>query len=793
MIVNHLKIALRLGLRNRVFSLINLSGLAIGLTAFLAISLYVADELSFDRFHQHSARIYQVQLRAEFDGQVMHWPTVPNLLVPTAIAEIPEIEKAVRLFHHNFSSTAFVNSDFNKSAEEKMYWADPGFFEIFSLPLISGNPRTVLDKPNTVVLSEAAALRYFGAEDPVGKTIKVDNRISLEVTGVYRNPPANSLLQMDLIGSFTSGWWGSRESESWGNASFQSYLLLHPSANPRDVENKLNNLAARSMGEDQWFTLSIMPIGDLHLHAAHLTTLLPTQSDMSRVRILIVLAMFILLLACINYTNMATARSQKRQREIGVNKTLGATRGVLSRQFLTETALLTLMAMMAAVVMYLLLQPVLNNLTQKQIGAGFLFQGSFWGAFFLLWLLITLLSGSYPALYLSSITPALILRTQSVSARGNVGLRKGLVVFQYGISILLIICTLVLYQQLDYIRKRDLGYSPVQVLAVSTTGAENIQQISAFSSRVAELPDVRALCRTQSFPGRGASGRNLPHASGSGEGIPLITNRAEPGVLEVLGVPLLAGRDLPEKEAGDTTVQILLNLSAVKYLGWTPEEAIGRRLHVSLGPPAEIIGVMGDFNYASLTQPIGAYGFHNARTEGLGFLLVKIDTPDLPSALKRLESTYAEFIPSAFEYTFLDQHLENLYRRENSLAKVVLTFSVIAILIASLGLYALAAFTAEQRTREIGIRKTMGARSTQILAMLTSDYIRLMLLAFAISIPLSWIFMKSWLEQFAYRVDLAPPVFLAAGALVLTIAWLTVAYESVKSSLGNPVDALRTE
>ncbi len=797
MLRNNLIIIIRSLIRNKTFSLINILGLSIGLITFLAISLYVVDEFSYDRFHEKKERIYRSVISADWDGQTMKRGGSPNKLGPTAAKEIPEIEKATRVFHHNFGDIGFISTETEKFSESSLFFADPEIFDVFTISLIKGNPKKVLDRPGTVVISESSAKKYFGSEDPIGKNLLVDNTTSLEVTGIYSDFPSNSFLQCQLIASFSSNWFGAEKSQNWGNASFDTYFLLHKDVTKEAVDNKIAEVLERNIEkDDRWFSIALQPLLDIRLHSGDLTSSIDRREygDFKQVKILIGLALIILLIAAVNYMNLTTAQAQRRNKEVGIAKTLGATFGQLNRKFYFEASVFVLLSLLIAITFFTLTLPVFNELSGKNISLDFINQSWFWISFGIVWLFLTFISGAYPALYLSSFSPKLALQKTSNSG-GQSSIRKGLVVFQFSVSIILIICSLIFYKQMNFIRDKKLGYEPEQVISVMVSAVKDRDQIASVRTEFESLAEVTSVASSQSYPGIGTSSRNIVREGGTAQGAAILTTRATYEVLDLLGIKLLAGKTLPEnKDPKDTLVQVVINKSAADYLGLSPEEAIGKRVSIQgFDGPTDVVGVTEDFHVTSLHQKIGPYCFHNANTERLTYLLVKVQTKDLASTLKQLETIYKKTVPSAFEYSFLDQQMAKLYRTEERLSNIVLLFAGLAIFIACLGLYALASFTAEQRIKEIGVRKVLGASVIQIVSMLSREFIMLVLVAFAIGIPIAYYLMSNWLEGFEYRTSFDLIVFILAGGAALIIAWTTVSFESFRAARKNPVESLKSE
>ncbi|MBS1950285.1 MAG: Acidobacterial duplicated orphan permease [Cytophagales bacterium] len=795
MLRNHLKITFRNLLRYKSFSVINIAGLTIGLVTVLAISLYVVDELSFDRFHEKVERIYRIVIKADYDGKSHQWSQVPNKVAPTVANEIPEVEKAVRVFHHNFGDIAFVSTETEKFAEKELYFADPAIFDVFSISLLEGDAQKALARKGTVILSETTARKYFGDKSPVGKTISVDNQITLEVTGVYKDFPANSSLTGQIIGSFSSINFGKDENQSWGNASFETFLLLKDKTTPQAVNQKIAAMLERNIPkEDRWFSLSLQPMADIHLHSDMLESSFDRKvyGDFNQIKILIVLALAVLVIAAVNYVNLTTAQSQRRNKEVGVSKTLGATFGQMSFKFFFEASFVVLISLIFSVIVFYSLLPSINSLIGKNISAAYLFTPYFIASFAVVWVLLTLLSGFYPAFYLSSFSPKAVIQ-KAAASRSQSAMRKGLVVFQFSISVILICSTLIFYQQMSYISQKKLGYKPEQVLAVMVSAAKDKLQVPSLKKEFEALPEVKKVSISQSYPGIGTSGYTLT-PEGSSTGTFISATRSSYEILDVLGIKLLAGKTLPEfKDPKDTTVQVVLNKAAVDYLQLTPDEAIGKRVKIFYNQPTEVIGVTEDFHFGSLHQKIAPYCFDNSRDNSMGYLLLRLDTKDIRSSLIKLEGVYRKIIPSAFEYTFIDEQMAQLHAADKQLTRVVSFFAALAIFVACLGLYALASFTAEQKTKEIGIRKVMGASATQLVNMLSKEFLILVLIAFIIGIPASYYFMNRWLESFAYRTEIGVGVFALAGLLSLVVAWLTVSIESFKAAHADPVKSLRSE
>ncbi len=804
MLRNYLKIAWRSLLKNRLFTALNCFGLAIGLAVALTLLLYAKNELAFDRFHAHADRIYRINLTVSFDGKSERWGNAPNVVGPTMKQELPDVENQVRLLRHNFGQLAFVNSATQKLTETKLYWADSTLLNMFDVPLLLGNPATALNGPNRILLSQSAARRYFGAKNPLGQVLDVDNTLHLQVTGIYADLPATSSLDADLIGSFASIKWASNSTnQSWSNASFETYLLLHPQTNVARLERQMEAIVVKNVPKaNRFYTLWLQPLPDIHLHSAGITNTSTTRTGDSRqVAILLALAGVVLLIAAINYMNLATAQAQVRAKEVGITKAMGATRPQLVGRFYAETALVTVGALGMGLILLAVGLPFFNQLADSHLSFGALYAPDVVLGLLGLGVGITLLAGAYPAAQLSAFSAKHLLNTNLRRGRGAGGLRQSLVVVQFTASFVLMVSTVIFYRQLGYIQQRRLGYEPTQVMAIATNGAENGGQIEALKNSLRTLTNVVSVCRAQTYPGQGGSGRTLSKPGGSTIGTPITTNRVESSFIQTLGLRLIAGttlpatRDKPDTDAeADTTIQVVLNKTAVSFLGYTPGQAIGKIAPGVFGNSARIVGVVDDFHFLSLHQPIGPYAFHNANTEGRPFTLIKLRTQNLPETMRQVETVFRQsLLHSAFEFTFLDQFLNSLYQSEQHTARVVLVFAGIAILIACLGLFGLATFMAEQRTKEIGVRKVLGATVTSLVMLLSTDFLKLVVIAILIASPLAWYAMHQWLQDFAYRITIEWWVFAGAGLLAVGIALLTVSFQSIRAALMNPVESLRSE
>jgi putative ABC transport system permease protein len=796
MLSNYLKLSLRNISKNPLFTALNVFGLSLGLAVALCLFLFVKNERSFDQFYSNAAHIQRVVLNAKFgDGPMEQLANAPNVVGPSAKENIPAVRQFARILANDFTGAAFVTAGTKKLAVEKLVWADPGLVEIFNLKALSGDLKKALSEPNSVALSRSAAIQYFGTSDPVGQTIRIDRRDPMMVNAVYEDFPQNSTLEATVMGSFVSEKWANSPLV-WSNASFETWLLLDPAADPKAVEAQLAALLERNVvPDDRNFSMWLQPLTAIHLGSVDISNNVSTRiGDPRQVGLLEILGLGILLIACFNYMNLATARAQTRTSEVGINKTMGATRLQLAGRFYLETGVLVSLSMLLALGLVSFGLPLFNHLADRNLSLTTFFTPAMLASFAGIGLAVILLAGAYPSLLLSSFLPKNLLQTTFQKNTSAGWMRRSLVTAQFSASVILMIGTVMLWRQMQFIQQKNLGFDPNQVVAINTTAAENLDQISALLDACRQISSVQAVCRAQTFPSGRPSGRGISKNETDENSLNLSTNRATPGVEKVLGIPLLAGTSLPEKAPGDTVVHVLLTKKAVDYLGYTPESALGKKVSCQLGADAIIVGVLADFHDESLHQPLGAYAFHDAETESRKFMLVKMATQNLPETMRQLENAVKSTLPnSPFEARFLDDQIEKMYRSDARTARVTLFFCLLSVLISCLGLFGLAAFAAEQRVKEIGIRKVLGASVAGIMGLLAADFLKLVFLAILIASPIAYWLIEKWLEDFTYHIEIQWWWCLIIGAFAMLLAFSTVSFQSVRAALANPVKSLRSE
>lgn len=793
MLTNYLKIALRTLRKKPFYTGINILGLAIGMAACLLISLYVLDELSYDQFHKKADCIYRVTTQTNFNGQESGNASTNYHIAEVIADEIPEIAQTTRVQQ---LWDQMITVDGQLFIEEKAIAADRNFFSIFTFPLVEGNPATALREPSSAVLTEKLARSLFGRSvGVVGEALNIGDQV-YRVSGVAKNPPTNAHFHFDLIKRFEP-----RVSErvNWGNVNglVSTYLLLAENAIVDQVPQKIKEIGIKynpaiaegiKLGKfDVNFVLQ--PLASIHLHS-HLDMELGGNGDVRYVYIFSAIALFILVIAIINFVNLSTARSADRAREVGVRKTLGSVRSSLISQFMAESLLVSFIAMLLALGLAEIFRRPFNNLAAKTLTLNVTENGSLWLTILLIAVVVGVISGLYPALYLTKFRPVEVLRGRlSSSSRGR-NLRNMLVVFQFATTIGLIVCTGLVYQQLRYMQNKSLGYTKENVILLPNKLGESYD---AFINEIRTYPQILATTATQQSPHQITNDQGGLQVRGQGEDQIYQLNRllADDDFLSTFDIPLREGRNFSAELVSDTAAMIL-NEAAVRKMGIeNPLQTQIRRNDQWY----QVIGIVRDFHFQSLHNPITPLFIILDPSQSDSHVLgIRISGQDVPGTLAFLQSTWEKYATDApFQHSFLDQDYEALYRAESRLSKVFGIFTGLAIFVACLGLLALAAFLAEQRTKEIGIRKVMGASVRSIVLLLSKGFTRLVLIAFVIAIPLAYWAMRTWLSDFAYRIEISVWPFLLAGGVALLIAWLTVSYQSIKAALSNPVDALRDE
>lgn len=815
MLRNYFKVAIRNLFKDKFYAFINILGLSIGITSCLLIVLYVSEELSYDTFHTDSDRIYRVVAKARMnENEVLDFVGTPAPMTDGFKHAIPEIEAVTRLrplgmvFKH----------DENVYKENHLMYADSTFFDVFDYQLLQGNRNGSLTEPNSIILTEDMALKYFGADalnngSIVGSFLKANDKI-FKITGIVENIPGNTHLNFDMLVSMST----TTEAlvTNWLSMNYFSYIKLNEGVTIADIEEKVTDLVIEKVApqamaylkmpkeafEDRvavnkTFQFIFQPISSIHLHS-NFRGEIGSPGNISYIYIFTAIAVFIIIIACINFMNLSTARSSKRAMEVGVRKTLGSSKGKLVGQFMLESMFFSLIAMIIALGLTETFRIPFGNIAGKSISFN-VFEDP-WILILIvgLTLIIGLLAGSYPAFYLTKYKPVEVMKGAFRSGTKSSWFRSSMVIFQFVISISLIICTSLVYKQMNYISNLNVGFNRENVIIIPNAwGLGN--NMEAFKRELINHPDVQNASYTYCVPSK-IFNSTLTKAEGDMEvDHQIFTNRADYDFLETMGMELVSGRNFSRDMASDSTA-VLVNESAVKALGWTnvdPQQGLGKSIemmHGKLGSRVKynVIGVIKDFNYESLKseiRPLAVFLFRKAY-----YLTVRIKSDNIPQTLAMLESSWKGMAKDApFEYSFLDQSFEDLYQAEQKLGQIFGIFTAMAIFIACLGLIGLAAYTAEQRTKEIGIRKVMGASVPNLINMLNMEFIKLVVIALFISFPLAWYFMHNWLDSFVYKTKIGIWPFIFAAVLAIMITLLTVGYQSFKAALANPVNSLKTE
>ncbi|MBX3238584.1 MAG: ABC transporter permease [Chitinophagaceae bacterium] len=811
MFKNYLKIAFRNLAKNKAFSAINIAGLAIGIGCFVLIALYVTDELSFDRFNEKGERTFRISTDIKFGGAETRYPFTSDMMGQIFKKDFPEVEDYTRIYTSNGSK--LIKKDNGFINEEKVGHADSTFFNIFTLPAIAGDTKTALDAPNTVVITETAANKYFGTTDAIGEIVETnDNDKTLyKVTAVIKDIPSNAHFNFDFIFSMKNVNYG------WGQIishNFHTYLLLKPGTDVKAFEkrsldqyvnkyvlpeaNQVMGISSMEEFESSGNKLaySLTPMLDIHLYSGRPFEL-RAGGNIQYVYIFSLVAVFILLIACINFMNLTTARSANRAKEVGIRKVLGTDKKDLITQFLSESTVMAIISTLLGIGMVLLALPLFNSVAGKSMQISNLFTPVF-GLFLLaLPFVVGLMAGSYPAFFLSSFKPILVLKGKLKMGGANSGLRSTLVVFQFVTSIVLIIGTIVIYRQLNYIQSKNPGYTKEQVLIINDAYTLG-RNAETFKQEMLQQPGVV----------NGTLSGYLPTPSGRSDN--LFSTTPQPDVkngfsmqewsvdhdyIHALGMELVSGRNF-SKDHGTDSSAVILNETTAKSLGY--DDPIGKSFYSMYNPETNearkytIIGVVKDFHFESMKRDIGKLGLFLRRSTGLASF--RVDAANAPRVIQAAEQKWKAMSPQMpFNYRFLDADFNRVYDAEQRVGRIALSFAVLAILIACLGLFGLAAYIAEQRTKEIGIRKVLGASATSLVAMLSKDFLKLVLISSVIAFPLAWWSMRTWLQDFAYRIDIGWWVFVAAGVIVILIALITISFQAIKAALANPVVALRSE
>lgn len=805
---NYFIIAWRNIIRNKGYTAINILGLSIGIAACILIALYVQFELSYDRFNLKADRVYRVNNEIKFGDNHLDLAVTNAIFGETAKHDFQQIEQYARL---TWYGSLLIKKGNENIREGNVAWADSTLFDVFTLPMISGNPKTALSEPNSIVITESIAMKYFGKTDVAGQTLVIDNQQIRKVTGVIKDVPTNCHFRFNLFLPLVENEYA-KENNWAGGQNWNTYLLLKPGTDPDALTTELNKMLDRNLGPQlktlinktleefndagDYFKVSLTPLVDIHLHSDRLGELWG-GGDIRYVYIFSAIGLFILLIACINFVNLATARSSKRAREVGVRKVMGSLRRSLVGQFLSEAILTTAFALVVAYAICWASLPYFIDLTEKGIDKNILVNPWVLGSFGAFLVVVGVLTGMYPAFYLSSFQPVAVLKGNKGTSFKKSIFRNALVVFQFSASIVLIVGTIIIYMQLDYIRKKDIGYNREQILIINNTWSLE-QKAESFKNELLKIAGIEKATISGYLPVNYIRNNDSFFPSPSmdtKDAISMQIWQIDEDYIPTMEMEIIEGRNFSADMKTDST-GLIVNEAAAKFLG--NEGIINKSLYRFTNPQTKdteelrIVGIVKDFNFSSLREQVKPLAFRYGTSRGS--ISLKVNTSDLQGILAQIKTKWeAVSTGLPLEYSFMDDDFNQHYTGDRKIGQLFTIFAALAIFIACLGLFGLATFIAEQRTKEIGIRKVLGATVSTITALLSRDFVRLVLIAIVIASPLAYYFMDKWLESFAYRISVPWWVFVAAGVLVILIALFTVSFQAIKTALMNPVNSLRSE
>lgn len=794
MIKNYIKIAFRNLWRHKGFSIINIIGLAIGMTAAFLIFMYVKFELSYDNFNEKSDRIYRVVSDIKTPTETLNWSSSIAPIGPALQQDYPEIKANTRIFGAGF----LIQRGDSKFQANNALFAEPSLFKMFSFPVIKGDVDKAFSLPNTVILTEKAAKKYFGNENPIGQSLILDGKNPASVVAVIKDVPSNSHFKFDMLVSIATIAKQSKDRlNQWGNFGNFTYILLPKGYDANKLQSRMKafvnrhyTAADKKQGMDYSFFLE--PLKDVYMVSKRGA---PESGNLYNVRIFSIIAVFILLIACINFINLTTARATERAKEVGIRKVIGAMKQQLTIQFLSESVIICLISFLFSALFSFLLLSLFNQLAGKVISDS-IFHNGYLFQLFLIACVIGLCAGLYPALVLSNFKPVTILKGRFSKSTKGILLRKGLVVTQFTISIVLIIGTIVVYNQLSFMRNQSLGFQKNQMLTIDFSGDSAIQsRQDIIKNELKKIPNVLGATASGAIPGFGNSVAysEIQNQAGAMQQMNMNMYDVDYDFISQFEMKLAAGRIFSKAFGTDTTQAIIINEATAKSLGYrNPTDAVGRN-YSQWGRTGKIIGVLKDFHFQSLQETVKPLNMR-INLRGTGAFTLKIEAKNVPATISAIQSRWKVLAPERpFNYVFVDETFNKQYAAEVTFGNLFVNFAVLAIFISCLGLLGLASYSTIQRTREIGIRKVLGASVSGIVNMLSQEFLILVLISSLIAFPIAWFTMHSWLQDFAYRISISWWIFVFAGVLALVIAFTTVSFQAIKAALTNPVKSLRSE
>ena len=794
MFKNYMKISWRSLLNQKLYSAINIGGLAVGLTCFIMVFLYVQHELSYDQFYNNSDQIYRVYQKQ--DGNISLgsdlFAETPAILAPKLTEDFAAVEYATAV-----QRQSALLSYGDKHYSERGLWGDAYFFNVFELSFISGNPQKALAEPESIVLTESLAGKIFGDKDPMGQELTFRRDFQFTVTGVIRDLPETSSLKFSYLTGLQSNSFYQQELEqaSWHSNVCHTFLKVSENANPASLETSLQHMFDGFSRENDNYpfdaTYYIQPLNALHLET-NINGDIGLKGNSTYVKLFSLVAILVLLLACINYINLAIARSIKRTKEVGLRKVVGAGKWQLTIQFLSESILIALIALVLALVLTYWLLPIFSSWIERPLELELF--SNLWQlpSLLIIVIMVGIISGSYPAFIMSSLKPVQAFKGKISNKFSGIKLQQMLVVGQYAAAIVLIISSLVIYQQFQFVQRKELGYEKEHIIAINIEDRTLFKHLETLQVEWSGNPNIIASTTTEQLPTYVRGGTTVQGNTSSEEQLAIHRARIDYDFLDVFNIELIAGRNFSPNITSDRESGRVINETAAKALGWTPEEAIGQQFYYLDNEPMTVVGVVKDFHMHSLHMPIKPL-MMMLRNNYVRYVAVKVHPENITETLTYLEGTFQKYSPYPFDYQFLDEHFDQLYKAEIRAGEIFGFFTIIAIIIASIGLFGLAAYSTSQRTKEIGIRKVLGATVSSIITMLSKEYLKLAFLGFLISIPIAWYAMDLWLQDFAYRINIELWMFASVGLIALVISLLTVGSQSIKASMASPVNSLKNE
>jgi putative ABC transport system permease protein len=804
---NYIKTAYRNLVKNKFYTSINIVGLAVGIATCLLILLYVSDELSFDRYNNNADQIFRVNNEIKFGDNLLDLAVAPAMMGATMVKEMPQVKQYTRL---QWRGGLLIKKGNENLREDRIAWGDSTLFEVFTLPMISGDPKTALREPYSLVLTEKIAKKYFNSLDVVGKEMTINDSQNYKITAVIKDIPSQSHFNFDIFVA-TAENPGSRD-DNWLSENWNTYILLKKNTDLNKLNSDMNKMMERYVGPelqsvtnvsfDQfkknggYVRASLTPLTDIHLHS-NKTAELDGNGNIQFVYIFSAIGLFILLIACVNFMNLATARSFNRAKEVGVRKVLGSLRKNLIQQFLTESVLISFIALIFAVLIAWTLLPYFNQLSDKSIQVSTIFQPKMVISLVTLMLIVGLLAGSYPAFFLSAFQPIAVLKGKLAGGFKRSWLRNALVIFQFVITIILVIGTMVIFNQLNYIRAKDIGYNRNQILIINGTNALGDKAIT-FKNELSGIPGILNVTMTGFLPTNYDRNNNAFFTSPALDSKTAISMQIwsiDENYIPTLGMKLIDGRNFSQQYPTDST-GIVINEAAAKFLN--TKDLLNKKLYNITDFKTKqlnefhVVGVIKNFNFSSLHDLITPLVLHLGKSNDA--ISVRVDASNITSVISGIKAKWKILAAGQpFDYGFMDEQFNKLYSGEQQVGKISITFSLLAIMIACLGLFGLVTYAAEQRTKEIGIRKVLGANVPSIVSMIVKDFLKLVIIASIIAFPLAWWGMNKWLQNFAYRVDIGWWIFLIAALFAVAVTLATISYQAIKAAVANPTKSLRSE